>query len=101
MKAVIGGARRDRRIFSAIRFTAILDGKDTKELPAGAEENPVGAEAQPEFAGVLALKRLHVAYSRDGVTIQAIEDAHGLNSVKSANIGARLSGPLDAKRHSL
>jgi hypothetical protein len=86
---------------SAISFTTILDGQDAKDLPCGCEEDPVVAKAQPEFAGVLALKRLHVAYSRDGVTIQAIEDAHGLNSVKSANIGARLSGPLDAKRHSL
>ena len=101
MKAVIGGARRDRRIFSAIRFTAILDGKDTKELPAGAEENPVGAEAQPEFAGVLTLERLHFAYSGDRVAIQAIEDAHGRGSIESAYIGARLLGPLDAKRHSL
>ncbi len=96
-----GPVERVMRHPSAIGFGAIPDGKNAQKFSARGEEDSVAAEAQPEFAGVPALECLHIAHSADGVPLQTIEDLHGCGTVESANIGARLLGPLDAKRHSL
>lgn len=39
----------------AVGFATVLDSEDTKDLAIGAEEDPVIAKPEAEFAGVLAL----------------------------------------------
>lgn len=86
---------------SAISIRAILNGQDPKDPPIGGKEHTIAAEAQTDFATVLTLERLHIADASDSVMIKAIEQMHGCGAIESANIGARLIGPFDAKRHSL
>jgi hypothetical protein len=86
-RLAVAGAGEPRRWSRSELGESTCGNGPTSSAFSDATEYPVAAETQPEFAGVLALKRFHVAHPGDRVMIRAI--------------GARLIGPLDAKSHSL
>ena len=79
----------------------MFEGEDAESSAGDCEEDPVSTGAQTEFAGVFALKQLHIALAGEGVVVQGFKNPHGGSAVEGADIGAGLPGPIDLKRHSV
>ena len=75
----------------AIGFAAMQDAAHFDGVADSDKEEPVIADAEPEF--VSSLKRLHVALARFSEAMQGVQNTHGGGLVETANIGFGRVGP--------